>query len=88
MIVKALSNQDFALIQQLCFDQWHLQKCHARLRALEVISHPPDLEMFQKLVDDLVSHFTSCSVFVFLNFSMVETSSSAVSLRKILRRHP
>ena len=54
MQVKAISNQDFGLIQRVCFDQWYLQKCHARLRALEVISHPPDIDIFQKLVGELV----------------------------------
>ena len=28
------------LLQRALFDQWHLQKCHNRLHALDVISHP------------------------------------------------
>ena len=55
MIVKALSNQDFALLQRVCFDQWHVQKCHARLHAIDISSHPPDAEIFKKFVSELVS---------------------------------
>ena len=57
MIVKAITNTHCALIQQICYDQWHLQKCYGRLRALEVISHPPDPDVFQKFVSDLVCLF-------------------------------
>ena len=55
MILKNISNSDYALLQRVCHDQWHLQKCYGRLRALEVISSPPDRETFGKLVFELVS---------------------------------
>jgi hypothetical protein len=54
MIVKALSNADCALIQRICFDQWHIQKCHNRLRALEVVGNPPDPEVFRIFAHELV----------------------------------
>jgi hypothetical protein len=54
MIVKAISNQDIALLQRICFDQWHIQKCHAHFHAIEILSHPPDVEVFQKVVSELV----------------------------------
>jgi hypothetical protein len=54
MIVKALSTADFALIQRVLFDQWQLQKCHNRLRAIEVISHPPDIDIFRSFTLELV----------------------------------
>jgi hypothetical protein len=62
MIVKAISNQDFALIQSICFDQWHIQKCHGQLRAIEIISHAPDPELFQKFVSELVSDFDNAQL--------------------------
>jgi hypothetical protein len=55
MIVKAISNQDFALIQRICFDQWHMRKCHARLRALEIISRPANVGLFGEFVIEIVS---------------------------------
>ena len=55
MFIKALSNQDFCLIQSVCADQWQVQKCYGRLRAIEVLSHPSDLELFEKFVRELVS---------------------------------
>jgi hypothetical protein len=62
MQVIALSNQDFVLLQTLCYDQWHLQKCYARLRALEIISVPADVEIYKKLGSELVS---SCVLRIF-----------------------
>ena len=56
MILKNISNAHFALLQRLCHDQWQLQKCYARLRAINLISYPPDAESFGKLVFELVSH--------------------------------
>ena len=55
MIVKAISNQDFALVQNICVDQWYFQRCHQRLRAIEIVSRPPGVELFQRFTDELVS---------------------------------
>lgn len=56
MIVKALTNQDVALIQRMSADQWYMRKAYARLYALEIISHPADEELFRKFVDEVVSY--------------------------------
>ena len=55
MILKTISNAHYALLQRVCFDQWHLQKCYGRLRAVEIISSPPDQETFRRFVFELVS---------------------------------
>ena len=55
MIVKAISNADCALIGRICFDQWHIQKCHNRLRALEVLSQAPDEAVFRRFTTEMVS---------------------------------
>ena len=64
MIVKPLSNADCALIQRICSDQWSIQKCHNRLRALEVISHPPDEAVYRRFTLEMVRRmsllFSSC----------------------------
>jgi hypothetical protein len=56
MIVKALTNQDVALIQRMSADQWYMRKAYARLYGLEIISHPADEELFRKFVVEVVSY--------------------------------
>ena len=69
MIVKAISDAHYALVQRVCFDQWYLQKCHGRLRAVEIISTPPDVDAFKRFVFELVHNFSFETSSSFLNFT-------------------
>ena len=55
MIVKTVSDTDFGLIKQMATDQWYLRKSYTRFRAIEIISHVPNANVFAKYADDLVS---------------------------------
>ena len=67
MILRTISSAHQALLQQVCFDQWHLQKCHRCLCAIEIISSPPDLEVFGKFVFELVSPLAVHFIYEFYN---------------------
>lgn len=69
MIVKTISPEDHLLLQRLCHNQWHFQTCYSRYRALEVISAPPDTEVYKKFVYELVSCLVSFANSFVLNFS-------------------
>ena len=62
MIVKLLSNADCTLIHRICSDKWSIQKCHNRLRALEVISSLPDEAVYCRFTLEMV-----CRAITFLN---------------------
>jgi len=68
MIVKVLTHQHYALVQTLASDQFVMEKCHVRLLAICVISHPGDPDQFIKLISGLVRFVVSldfCFLIVF-----------------------
>ena len=87
MIVKPLSNADCALIQRICSDQWSIQKCHNRLRALEVISHPPDEAVFRRFTLEMVcsNAYSFSSYRQFDDTSFLEASFAVIQMCQIVR---
>jgi hypothetical protein len=81
MILKNISNTHYALLQRVCYDQWHLQKCHGRLRAVEIISTPPDPETFQRLVFELVRFVRCRFVLVDIIICLLEASPPVILVR-------
>ena len=67
MILKTISNAHYALLQCICFDQWHLQKCYGRLCSVEIISSPLDQETFRRFVFELVSLGTDAVMLLKIN---------------------
>ena len=62
MILKKISNFHYALLQWVCHDQLHMQKCYWHLHALEVISTPPDRDTFSKLIFELENFDLHCEI--------------------------